>query len=90
MGLTWCPASVDFQVRAFALQAAGIQCSLAAVPDPPPQVVSETRSQISEVCSRLTALGRAWACRTAAARPATAREPPVIREGSENGGYVNC
>ena len=57
VGLTWCPASVDFQMRAFALQAAGIQCSLAAVPDPPPEVVSQARSQIREVCSRLAALG---------------------------------
>ena len=57
LGLAWCPASVGFQVRAFALQAAGIQCSLAAVPDPPPEVVNEARSQISEVCNRLAALG---------------------------------
>ena len=52
VGLAWCPASVDFQVRAFALQATGIQCSVAAVPDPPPEVVSRARSQIREVCSR--------------------------------------
>ena len=52
VGLAWCPASVDFQVRAFALQAAGIQCSVAAVPDPPPEVVSRARSQIREVLAR--------------------------------------
>ena len=52
VGLAWCPASVDSQVRAFALQAAGIQCSVTAVPDPPPEVVSRARSQIREVCSR--------------------------------------
>ena len=57
VGLAWCPASVNFQVRVFALQAAGIQCSVAAVPDPPPEVVSRARSQIREVCSRLAALG---------------------------------
>ena len=57
VGLAWCPASVNFQVRVFALQAAGIQCSVAAVPDPPPEVVSRARSQIREVCGRLAALG---------------------------------
>ena len=57
LGLSWCPASVDFQVRAFALQAAGIQCSVSAVPDPPQEMVSRARSQIREVCSRLAALG---------------------------------
>ena len=57
VGLAWCPASVDFQVRAFALQVAGIQCSLAEVPDPSPEVVSQARNQINEVCNRLGALG---------------------------------
>ncbi len=30
LGLPWCPASVSLEVRALALQAAEIQCSLAA------------------------------------------------------------
>ena len=29
LGFPWCPASVDLQVRAFALQAAGAQCAIA-------------------------------------------------------------
>ena len=29
LGFSWCPASVDLQVRAFALQAAGAQCAIA-------------------------------------------------------------
>ena len=33
------------------------RCPLAAGPDPPPDVVSEARSQIRELCSRLAALG---------------------------------
>ena len=29
LGLSWCPASVSMQARAFALQAAGAQCAIA-------------------------------------------------------------
>ena len=29
LGLSWCPATVDFQARVFALQAAGAQCAIA-------------------------------------------------------------
>ena len=56
VGLPWCPASVDFQVRAFALQAAGIQCAVAATSPAPPEVVSRAKGQISEVCRRLAAM----------------------------------
>ena len=56
VGLPWCPASVDFQVRAFALQAAGIQCAVAAASPAPPEVLSRARGQIGEVCSRLAAM----------------------------------
>ena len=55
LGFSWCPASGNFQVRAFALPAASIQCSVAAVPNPPPEAVSRARSQIHEVCGRLGA-----------------------------------
>ena len=37
VGLPWCPASVDFQVRAFALQAAGIQCAVHSGTGPVPR-----------------------------------------------------
>ena len=56
VGLSWCPASVDFQVRSFALQAAGIQCAVAAASPARPEVVSQARGQISEVCGRLAAM----------------------------------
>ena len=51
LGLPWCPASVGFQLRALALQAAGLQCgaSLAGSPD-------KYKSQIAEVCKRLDAV----------------------------------
>ena len=57
VGLSWCPASVDFQLRAFALQAAGIQCAVDAASPATPEIVSQARNQISEVCGRLAAFG---------------------------------
>ena len=57
LGLSWCPARVEFQVRVFALQAEGMRCAVAANPsEATPEVVSRVRSQISEVCTRLEAL----------------------------------
>ena len=57
LGLAWCPARVEFQVRAFALQAEGMRCAVAANPsEATPEVVSRVRSQIREVCTRLDAL----------------------------------
>ena len=57
LGLSWCPARVEFQVRVFALQAEGMRCAVAANPsEATPEVVSRMRSQISEVCTRLDAL----------------------------------
>ena len=57
LGLSWCPARVEFQVRVFALQAEGMRCAVAANPsEATPEVVSRVRSQISEVCTRLDAL----------------------------------
>ena len=58
LGLSWCPASVDIQRRAFALQAAAIQCSVSMVPDPTPEIISRAQSQITEVCRRLEGLDR--------------------------------
>ena len=65
------------------------RCSLEAGRDPPPEVVSEARSQINEVCSRLAEMDRCWASRTAAARRAPGCEPTAAQQGSENGRYVN-
>ena len=61
LGLSSCPARVDFQVRAFALQAAGIQCALTTADsqEVTPEVVSEARRQIRAVCDRLAALDEA-------------------------------
>ena len=56
VGLPWCPASVGMQVRAFALQAAGIQCAVAEASPAPPETVSQARSQIRDVCARLAAV----------------------------------
>ena len=57
LGLSWCPARVEFQVRVFALQAEGMRCAVAANPsEATPEVVSRVRSQIREVCARLDAL----------------------------------
>ena len=56
LGLPWCPASVDFQLRSFALYAAGAQCSLAAVPDPTPRMIGQTNRQIADLCGRIDAL----------------------------------
>ena len=59
LGLSWCPARVEFQVRVFALQAEGMRCAVttASPSEATPEVVSRVRSQISEVCTRLEALG---------------------------------
>ena len=61
LGLSSCPARVDFQVRAFALQAAGIQCALTTADrqEVTLEVASEARRQIREVCDRLAALDEA-------------------------------
>ena len=57
IGLPWCPASVDFQLRSFALTAAGIHCSLVLPPPGTSEELSRRRRQIGDVCSRLEAIG---------------------------------
>jgi len=57
LGLSWCPASVDFQVRAFALQAAGAQCAIATGSSSTPEQIQARRREISAACGRLAALG---------------------------------
>ncbi len=57
LGLSWCPASVDFQVRAFALQAAGAQCAIATGSSSTPEQIQARRREISAACGRLSVLG---------------------------------
>ena len=57
VGLSWCPASVDIQVRAFALQAAGAQCAMATGNSSTPEQIQARRQEIKAACDRLAALG---------------------------------
>ena len=57
LGLSWCPATVDFQARVFALQAAGAQCAIATGNSSTPEQIQARRHEIQAVCARLAALG---------------------------------
>ena len=57
LGLSWCPASIDFQARAFALQAAGAQCAIATGSSSTPEQIQARRREIGAACERLAALG---------------------------------
>ena len=57
LGLSWCPATVDFQARAFALQAAGAQCAIATGSSSTPEQIQARRQEIQAACARLAALG---------------------------------
>ena len=57
LGLSWCPATVDFQARAFALQAAGAQCAIATGSSSTPDQIQARRQEIQAACARLAALG---------------------------------
>ena len=57
LGLSWCPASVGFQVRAFALQAAGAQCAIATGSSSTPEQIQARRREIAASCERLAAMG---------------------------------
>ena len=56
VGLAWCPASVDFQVRAFALQAAGANCAIATGSSSTSEQIQARRREIAAACGRLAAL----------------------------------
>ena len=58
LGFSWCPASVDLQVRAFALQAAGAQCAIATGSSSTPEQIEARRQEIRAACDRLAALGQ--------------------------------
>ena len=57
LGLAWCPASVDFQWRVFALQAAGAQCAIATGSSSTPEQINARYQEINAACGRLDALG---------------------------------
>ena len=57
LGLSWCPATVDFQARVFALQAAGAQCAIATGNSSTPEQIQARRQEIQAACERLAALG---------------------------------
>lgn len=57
LGLSWCPATVDFQARVFALQAAGAQCAIATGSSSTPEQIQARRQEIQAACERLAALG---------------------------------
>ena len=55
LGLSWCPASVDIQRRAFALQAEAVRCRL-SVSDPPLPNAAEAREAVKQTCEGLAVL----------------------------------
>ena len=56
VGLAWCPSSVDLQLRAFALQAAGAQCAIATGSSSTPEQIQARRREIAAACGRLATL----------------------------------
>ena len=58
LGLRWCPASVNFQVRSFALHAARAQCAIATGGSLTPEQIEARRREIRAACDRLAALGQ--------------------------------
>ena len=50
-------STVDFQVRVFALQAAGAQCDIATGNSSTPEQIQARQQEIQVVCDRLKALG---------------------------------
>ena len=63
LGLPWCPASVDFQIRVFALQAAGAQCAIATGSSSTADQIRMRRREIDDLCKKLNALDGAGNCR---------------------------
>ena len=57
LGLNWCGSSVDFQRRAFALQAAGAWCAIAEGTSSTPAQVAARHQEIDAACDALDALG---------------------------------
>ena len=57
LGLPWCPSSVDFQARVFALQAAGAWCAIATGSSSTPDQIEARHREINAACDTLQAFG---------------------------------
>ena len=57
LGLNWCSSNVDFQLRVFALQAAGAWCAIAGGTSSTPAQVAARHQDINAACDALDALG---------------------------------
>ncbi len=57
LGLNWCSSTVDIQVRAFALQAAGAWCAIAEGTSSSPEQINARHQEINAACDALDALG---------------------------------
>lgn len=60
MGFPWCPGDVDFQIRAYALQAAGAWCAIAGGTSATQELIVARHAEINESCNRLDAFGAAF------------------------------
>ena len=56
LGLSWCGSNVDFQRRAFALQAAGAWCAIAGGTSSSPDQIAARHGEIEAACDRLDAM----------------------------------
>ena len=56
LGLNWCGPAVDFQLRAFALQAAASWCAIAQGTSSSPDQIAQRHVEINTACDRLDAL----------------------------------
>ena len=56
LGLSWCLSSVDFQVRVFALAAAGAKCAIWKGSSFTAEQIQARRKEIKEYCERMEAL----------------------------------
>lgn len=56
LGFSWCPASVDFQVRVFAISAAGAQCAIATGTSSTPDQIAARQKETADLCTRLDAV----------------------------------
>ena len=57
LGLNWCSSSVDIQLRAFALQAAGAWCAISEGTSSAPEQIVARHQEINAACDALDALG---------------------------------
>ena len=81
LGLFWCPAAVNYQVRVFALQAAGAQCAMATGSSSTPEQIQARRQEIEAACERLASF-RVSNCQCPPGFPSVAQRPSEIRTGA--------